>query len=61
MGHKKCKRTWNKQMKDTCRRDIKRTASPKRRAETWNGLDRDVVHAKTIHEFKPKLDNSKYR
>ena len=31
-----------------------------RSVEIWNGLDKDVVHVKSISELKEKLDKSRY-
>ena len=41
----------------TCRRDIKKYSFPYRTVDVWNALDREVVEAATIHNFKMKLDN----
>ena len=44
--------------KDNYRRDFKKNSFPHRTVDMWNGLDREVVCAKTIHDFKIKLDNT---
>ena len=46
--------------KSTCRRDIKKHSFPQRCIETWNGLDKEIVNAETIHDFKEKLDAYRY-
>lgn len=33
---------------------------PQINLEVWNGLEKDVVHANTISEFKVKLDKGGY-
>ena len=43
--------------KGACRRDIKKYSFPYRTVDVWNALDREVVEAVTIHNFKMKLDN----
>ena len=45
---------------DRCRRDIKKFSFPQRSIEVWNKLDTEIVHAKSISEFKAKLDKSRY-
>ncbi|XP_063866945.1 uncharacterized protein LOC135104013 [Scylla paramamosain] len=54
-GHEK------KLKKATCRRDIKKSSFPQRIVETWNSLEKGVVHARFIQDFKAKLDDSRYR
>ena len=44
----------------TCRRNIKKFSFPSRTIEAWNALGTEVVKARTIHEFKAKLDISRY-
>ena len=44
-----------------CTKDIKKYSFPQRIVGTWNGLEKEVVEAKTIHRFKEKLDKSRYR
>ena len=46
--------------KENCRRDLKKNSFPHRVVDVWNNLDKSVVCAKTIHEFKSKLDNARY-
>jgi len=46
--------------KSVCRRDIKKYSFPYRSITAWNGLDEETVCARTIHEFKTKLDNTSY-
>ena len=46
--------------KSVCRRDVKKYSFPYRSVSTWNGLDEETVCAKTIHEFKDKLDKKRY-
>ena len=53
-GHeKKLKRT-------ICKRD-KKYSCPYSSLETWNKLDAEVINARNIHDFKGKLDNSRFR
>ena len=47
--------------KATCRMNIKKYSFPYRIVETWNSLERDVVNARSIHDLRDKLDNSRYR
>ena len=42
--------------KGVCRRDIKKHSFPYRTIEVWNALDREIVEATTIQNFKNKLD-----
>ena len=44
-----------------CRRDVKKHSFPQRTVRIWNDLEKEVVEAKTIHEFKEKLDKTRYR
>ena len=44
-----------------CTKDIKKYSFPQRTVGIWNGLEKEVVEAKTIHRFKEKLDKSRYR
>ena len=44
----------------TCRRDVKKYSFPHRSVEAWNSLDIEVVNARNIHDFKKKLDISRY-
>ena len=44
-----------------CNKDIKKYSFPQRIVGTWNGLEKEIVEAKTIHCFKEKLDKSRYR
>ena len=46
--------------KTNCRRDIKKYSFPYRTVDAWNSLDKDTVLAKTIHDFKYKLDCKRY-
>ncbi len=46
--------------KCVCRRDIKKFSFPYRSIAKWNGLKEETVCAKTIHEFKAKLDLEGY-
>ena len=41
-------------------KDIKMKGFPHRNVDAWNGLDRCVVQAKSISEFKYKLDENRY-
>ena len=51
-----------KKLKKTrCLRSIKKHGFPYRCIDTWNGLEKDILNARNIHEFKDKLDNSRYR
>ncbi len=45
--------------KSTCRRDIKMKCFPQISVDIWNGLDNEVVLAKSISVFKEKLDKSR--
>ncbi|MPD00204.1 hypothetical protein E2C01_095662 [Portunus trituberculatus] len=38
--------------KDNYRRDFNKNSFPHRVINIWNGLDREVVRAKSIHDFK---------
>ena len=49
-GHSK------KLKKTACRGDVKKYSFPNRSIEIWNSLDKVVVQAKNIHDFKAKLD-----
>ena len=53
-GHKR-------KLKDNYRRNLKKNSFPHRVVDVWNNLDKTTVCAKTIHEFKTKLDNVRYR
>ena len=46
--------------KSSSRRDIKKFSFPHRCVEVWNALDEEVVSAKTLHNFKERLDNYRY-
>ena len=46
--------------RDICRREIKKRSFPQRCIETWNSLDKAIVQAETIHDFKAKLDVYRY-
>ena len=46
--------------KSRFRRDIKMKSFPHRCVDIWNGLDSCVVHAKSLNEFKNKLDKDRY-
>ena len=46
--------------KSRCLRDIKKYSFPYRTVDAWNGLEPEIVQAKSIHEFKMKLDNIRY-
>ena len=54
-GHSK------KLKKRACRRNFKKYSFPHRSITVWNELDGEIVCAKTIHEFKTKLDERIYR
>lgn len=47
--------------KDNYRRDVNMNSFPHRVVDVWNGLDKEVVCAKTIHDFNTKLDKKRYR
>ena len=51
-GHEKLKIT-------TCKRD-KKYSFLKRSIAAWNKLDAAVINARNIHDFKRKLDNSRF-
>ena len=53
-GHKK------KLKRKTCKIDIKKYSFPYRSIVAWNKLDAEVINARNIHEFKSKLDNSRF-
>ena len=40
---------------------MKKNSFPHGVVDVWNGLDTEVVCAETIHNFKIKLDKTKYR
>ncbi len=42
------------------RRDVKKYSFSHRSISTWNGLDEEIVCAKSIHEFKDKLGKKCY-
>ncbi|XP_045126266.1 uncharacterized protein LOC123513260 [Portunus trituberculatus] len=44
-----------------CIRDIKKYSFPHRAVDTWNGLDIDIVNAVSVHSFKAKLDETRYK
>ena len=46
---------------ESMQRDFKEYSFPHRSITVWNKLDGEIVCAKTIHEFKPKLDERMYR
>ena len=41
-------------------RDIKKYSFPYRCIDIWNGLGKETVQAKNIHEFKAKVDSTRY-
>ena len=47
--------------KDNYRRDMKKNSFPHRVVDVWNGLDKGVVWAEMIQNFKVKLDKTRYR
>ncbi len=50
----------SKKLKISYRRDVKKYSFSHRSISTWNGLDEEIVCAKSIHEFKDKLDKKCY-
>ena len=44
----------------TCKRGIKKYSFSYRSIEAWNKLDAEVTNARNIHDFKSKLDNSRF-
>ncbi len=50
----------SKKLKISYRRDVKKYSFSHRSMSTWNGLDEEIVCAKSIHEFKDKLDKKRY-
>ena len=44
-----------------CTRDIKKYSFPHRAVDTWNGLESNIVNAASVHKFKAKLDETRYR
>ncbi len=46
-------------MKISHRRDVKKYSFPHRSITAWNGQDEEIVCAKSIHEFKDKLDKKR--
>ena len=46
--------------KSTCRRDMEMKSFPQGSVDIWNGLDQEVVQAKSITAFKDKLDKSRH-
>ena len=53
-GHSK------KLMKTRCVKDVKKYSFPYRCIDTWNALDDETVHAKTVSKFKEILDKKRY-
>ena len=47
--------------KGRCLRDVKKYSFPQRYVEAWNELSEEVITAKSMHSFKEKLDNYRYR
>ena len=45
--------------KTRCLRDVKKYSFPYRSVDRWNNLDKEIVHSKTMHEFKTKLDRAR--
>ena len=54
-GHSK------KLKKRACRRDYKKYSFPHGSITVWNKLNDEIACAKTLHEFKTKLDERMYR
>ena len=46
--------------KPTCHKNIRKYSFPYRNIEAWNGLDRSVVEAGSIHQLKARLDKCRY-
>lgn len=40
----------------SCRSEIK-ISVPQSAVDTWNGLEKDAVHAKTLHDFKADVND----
>jgi hypothetical protein len=53
-GHSK------KLMKSRCVKDVKKYSFPYHCIDTWNALDDETVHAKTVSKFKEILDKKRY-
>ena len=49
-GHSK------KLRKGTCLKDIKKYSFPYRSVDMWNGLNKDIVEAGSVHQMKERLD-----
>jgi len=46
--------------KTRCLNTVKKFSSPSRSIDAWSGRDTEVVQARNIHDFKTKLDKSRY-
>ena len=44
-----------------CKRNTKKYSFPYRRIEDLNKFDAEVINAGNIHDFKSKLDDSRFR
>ena len=53
-GHKKILH------KGICLKDTKKYNFPQRSIDTWNGLKKEVIMAKNVHQLKEKLDKYRY-
>ena len=61
VGQQKYKRIREETKKDYMQERHKRYSFPYRSIETWYKLDAKVINARNIHDFKSKLDNSRFR
>ena len=50
----------NKPKRTTCKSDMNKYSFPYRSIEAWNKLDAEVINARNIHNFRSKLDNSRF-
>ena len=55
-GHENKVTNWKDYMQDR----HKKYSFPYRSIETWNKLNAEVINARSIHDFKNKLDNSRF-
>lgn len=61
MGHKRFQRTWQ-ETKAWCVDERNQEISfLHRKVGAWNDLEKEVVQAKMVSDFKAKLDKSRYR
>ena len=54
------KRTREETEKDYMQEGHKKYSFPYKSIEAWNKLDADVINVRNSHDFKSKLDNSRF-